>query len=217
MAKLSDMQAYSLMKKYRIPVLGQILARNEKQALMAAKRIGWPVALKISSPEIIHKTDFGGVELNVLNEKQLSETFSRIIIRARKKYPKAKIDGILVQEMFKGKAAREVIIGSKTDSQFGPIIMFGLGGVFVEVMKDVSFRLIPIERKDARGMIREIRGYPMLEEFRGMRRVNFEALEDCLLRASSMVWKNKRIKELDINPLFADSKGAIAADFRVIV
>ncbi len=205
------------MRKYRIPVLGQLLAKNEKQALLAAKRIGWPVALKISSPDIIHKTDFGGVALNIQNEKQLSEAFNRIIIRARKKYPKAKIDGILVQEMFKGKGAREVIIGSKIDSQFGPIIMFGLGGVFVEVMKDVSFRLIPIERKDAREMIREIRGYSMLEEFRGMRRINFEALEDCLLKVSNIVWKNRKIKELDVNPLFADSKGVIAADFRVIV
>ncbi len=217
MAKLSDMQAYSLMKKYRIPVLAQSLAKDEKQAITAAKKTGWPVALKISSPDIIHKTDFGGVSLNILNERQLIESFNRIAIRARKKYPKAKIDGIIVQEMHAGKGAREVIIGSKIDAQFGPIIMFGLGGVFVEVMKDVSFRLIPIERKDAREMIKEIRGYSMLEEFRGMRRINMQALEDCLLKVSNLIWKNKRIKELDINPLFVDDKKAIAADFRVIV
>lgn len=215
MKKLADADALKLAKKYRIPLAKTFLAKNEKQAVLFAKKVKYPLCLKISSPDIVHKVDSGGVILGIKDEKSLRLGFQNILSSARRKNPKAKISGMLVQEMVSGDT--ELIIGSKTDPQFGPVIMFGLGGIFVEVIKDVSFRLAPVDRKEVQGMIKETKGYKILQGARGRKPANMKAIEDLLLSVSKMVWANKRIKELDLNPVFANDKKCTAVDMRVMV
>ncbi|MCX6814515.1 MAG: acetate--CoA ligase family protein [Candidatus Aenigmarchaeota archaeon] len=218
MKKLPDAESLKLAKKYRIPLAKTFLAKNERQAVLYAKKLKYPVALKISSPDIVHKTESGGVILGIKDEKSLREGFQKILSSAKKKNKnkKAKIDGILVQE-FIPEGGTELIIGAKTDPQFGPVIMFGLGGIFVEVIKDVAFRLAPVDRKEVQQMIRETKGYKILQGTRGKKPANIKAIEDLLLSVSKMVWTNRRIKELDLNPVFANEKKAIAVDMRVMV
>ena len=203
----------NLLKKYRIPVVRHSLVKKEEQAVAYAKKIGYPVVLKLSSPDIIHKTDAKAVLVGIKDEKELRKGFQKLLAIAKKK--RAKVDGILVQDFAEG---HEIIIGSSRDPQFGPTILFGLGGIFVEVLKDVTFRVIPIDRKDAKEMIKEIKGYKILAGVRGEKGIDFKALEDCLLKVSKMVWSEKKpIKELDINPLFANDKGCVATDVRIFV
>jgi len=217
MKKLSDADALKLAKKYRIPLAKTFLAKNEKQAVLFAKKAKYPIVLKISSQDIVHKTESGGVILGIRDEKALREGFQKILSSAKKKNKKARIDGILVQELIPNDGSTELIIGSKTDPQFGPVIMFGLGGIFVEVIKDVSFRLAPVDRKEVQDMIRETKGYKILQGARGRRPANMKAIEDLLLSVSKMAWTNKRIKELDLNPVFANEKKCVAVDMRVMV
>lgn len=216
MKKLSDSKTRAIMKKFRIPFVKQFLTKTEEHAVLHAKKIGFPVVLKISSPDIIHKTDVGGVAIDIGNEEELRDAYRKMIRNVRRKRPRAKIGGVIVQEMVP-RDSRELIIGGRRDPQFGPVIMFGLGGVWVEALKDVSFRLIPIDRNDAKNMIKEIRGHSVLQGMRGQKPVNFRLLEDCLLKVSRMVWKDKKIQELDINPLFINDKKAIAVDARIVV
>ncbi len=215
MKKLSEKETESLLKRYRIPAPKSGLARTEDAAAKLAKKLGYPVVMKIESPDIIHKTDAKCVILNLKTEETLRTAFRQIHKNARKHKRNAKILGVQIFEMVQ-QGTREVIIGAKEDPQFGPVLMFGLGGILVEVMKDVSFRVIPLERKDAKAMIREIRGFKILEGVRGQGPINFKLLEDTILKVSSMVEKTKKIKELDINPLFISDK-AWAADVRVFV
>lgn len=206
MGKLSDQEAGRILRKARIPLVKQFLARTESQAVSFSRSLGFPVVMKVSSPDIIHKTEKGGVFLDIRNENEALRIFRKI---------KNKFKGpVLIQEQVSG---IEVIVGSKIDPTFGPVIMFGLGGILVEVLRDVAFRLVPIARKDAREMVQEVRGFPILKGVRGQKPINFKKLEDFLLRASKMVVENPRIKELDINPVFANSKGALAADVRILV
>jgi acetyl-CoA synthetase (ADP-forming) len=215
MAKLPQEKTEALLKRFGIPFPKRILARNEEQAVICAKKLGYPVVLKVSSPDIIHKTDAGGIILNLEDEKEVREGFRSIMKNARKYDRKAKINGVDVFEMIP--RGTELIVGLKKDPQFGPVIMFGLGGIFVEVLEDVSFRLAPITRKDAREMIREIKGYRILEGIRGEKPANIKAIEDILLRFSELVMKKPDIKELDINPLFAYDNKVVAGDVRIIV
>jgi acetyltransferase len=216
MKKLNLQETEKLLGRYRIPFLRQYLARDLVEASRHAGRIGYPVVLKVASEQISHKTEVDGVKLNIRNEPELKRSYTEMMNSISRKRVKAKIDGVLVQKMLTGRNVREVIIGSKQDEQFGPVIMFGLGGIFVEVLKDVSFRLVPIVGKDARDMISEIKGRRVLEAFRGREPINFKELEDCLLKVSKMVDKN-RIRELDINPLLVDDKNVYAADVRIFV
>jgi acyl-CoA synthetase (NDP forming) len=216
MRKLPDSEALKLAARYKIPIVKTVLAKSERQAVLAAKKLKYPVALKIASPDIVHKVDSGGVILDIKDENSLKEGFKQILASVKKSNPGAKIDGILVQQ-FVPNDGTELIIGSKTDSQFGPVIMFGLGGIFVEVMKDVSFRLAPVERKDVQDMMAETKGYKILQGVRGKKPANLKAIEDLLLAVSKMVWTNKRVKELDLNPVFADEKKCTAVDLRIMV
>jgi len=213
--KLAEFEAKKLLAKYGIPVTREFLAKNPQQARDFADKIGYPVALKIQSPDILHKTDAGGVMLNLKNCDEVAKGFEKIVKNAKAYRKDAKILGVLVQEMVS--EGHQCIVGSKNDPQFGPVLMFGLGGIFVEVIKDVSFRIIPLERKDAKEMISEIKGYKILKGVRGYKPVNFKALEDALLKVSNMVWKNRKIEELDINPLFVSENGVKAADARIIM
>jgi acyl-CoA synthetase (NDP forming) len=212
MKKLSDKKTLELLKKNKIALAGYGIAKKKEEASRIAKKLGFPVVMKISSPDIIHKTDSGGVILDIGSKEEAERAYEKLMAKARKK--KAKVEGVLIQEQVKG---REVVIGSKFDVQFGPVIMVGLGGIFVEVLKDVSFRLIPIDRGDAREMIEELKSYPILKGVRGEKGVNLRLLEDFLLKVSSMVEKNPSIKELDINPLIINNKSGKAADARVLV
>jgi len=211
--KMSEDGAERLLKRYGIPFARHIMAKTPEQAIKAAAALGYPVVMKVSSPDVIHKTETGGVVTDVRNEKEVRGFFGSIMANVKKKVPGARIDGILVQRMFQG---REVIIGARRDPQFGPVIMFGLGGVFVEVMKDVSFRLLPADPKEIREMVQEIKGYPVLKGVRGQKPVSFSALEKCMLGVARLMVANKAIQEMDLNPVMIDEKQAIAVDARII-
>jgi len=219
---MDDMEAAELLRSHGIPVARQLLARTESEAVAAAKKTGYPLVLKISSPDIIHKTDLGAIKVGVEDVFELRKEFKRIMRNAKRHSKHADIRGVIVQEMVSGPQLREVIVGGKRDPQFGPVLMFGLGGIFVEVMKDVSFGIVPVQRHDIKRMVSGIKGYKVLKGARGQRPINFRALEGCLLSISRMMWKlekkkSTRIRELDINPLFVDDKRCIAADIRIFV
>ena len=171
--------------------------------------------LKVASPDIVHKSDIGAVRLGLQSQRQVGVAYNEIIASVQKNHPGARIDGISVQQM--AQPGVEVIIGMTKDPQFGPVLMFGLGGILVEILKDVSFRIVPLVRRDAREMIREIKGYPVLEGYRGAPPVDVPFLEDLLLKVSEFVECTPEISELDLNPIFAYNKGAIAVDARVIM
>jgi acyl-CoA synthetase (NDP forming) len=214
MRKLDDRRAAGIMKKYGIPFAREALARDEGQALASAGRIGYPVALKVSSPDIVHKTEKGCVLTGVCSGDALSRGFRTIMRNARKAGAK-RVDGVMVQEMARPGSV-ELIVGMKRDPQFGPVIMFGLGGIFTEILRDVSFRLIPIRRADAAEMMHEIKGRKVLEGARGREPVPGKVVEDLLLAVSRMA-EREGVQELDLNPVFADGKGLMAVDARVMV
>jgi acyl-CoA synthetase (NDP forming) len=213
--RITEFEAKKILARHGIPVTREFLAKNPQQARKFAQKIRYPVALKIQSPDILHKTDAGGVILGVRSGEEASKGYEKIIANAKKFKKNAKILGVLVEEMVGD--GHQCIVGSKNDPQFGPVLMFGLGGIFVELLKDVSFRIIPITRKDAKEMISEIKGYPILKGARGQKPVNFRALENTLIKVSNMVWKERGLEELDINPLFVGPKGVKAADARIIM
>ena len=202
----------NLLSKYRIPVAKCRIAKDADSAAKEAKAIGYPVVLKAFSSIVVHKTDAGGVVTGIKNEEELRKAYGSIEKNIRKK-TKKKPEAMLVQEQVSGK---EIIIGMKRDPQFGPVVMFGLGGIFVEVLKDVSFRIAPLTKEDCLGMIEEIKGYPVLEGARGRKKVNIEAIAKLLMSVSSLAEKNRQIIEMDINPVMADEKSAVAVDVRMM-
>lgn len=212
---LTEVESKQIITEAGIGVVEARLARTKKEAVSLAREIGFPAVLKIVSPDIIHKSDIGGVKLGLRNASEVGRAYSEIMASVSQKEPRAKIYGVSVQKM--SRPGIEVIMGMSKDAQFGPVLMFGLGGVFVEVLKDVSFRIVPIVRRDARQMIEEIKGYPVLQGYRGQEPANIAALEDTLLKLSSFIEQRPEIKELDLNPMFAYSDRVMAADARVIL
>ena len=212
---LTEVESKELVEKAGINVVRAKLATSMKEAVALSKEVGFPVVLKIASADVVHKSDAGGVTVDVKNATQVSNAYREIMTSIKQKYPKAAIDGVSVQPM--AKPGVEVIIGMTKDAQFGPVLMFGLGGIFVEILKDVSFRIVPLAPRDAAEMIRDIKGYPVLEGYRGQAPSDVSALEDMLLKVSAFVDKNPDIKELDLNPVFVYSDGAVAVDARVIL
>ncbi len=212
---LTEVESKELLKKAGIPVVEAKLARSKKEAISISKETGFPVVLKINSPDVVHKSDSGGVKLGLANATQVGKAYSEILSSIRKAYPEAQIQGVSVQPM--ASPGVEVIIGMSTDPQFGPVIMFGLGGILVEVLKDVSFRIVPVTERDAREMIREIKGYPILEGYRGQKPASIPALEKLIVKVSQFIEKNPHIKELDLNPIFAYPDKAVAVDARIIL
>jgi acyl-CoA synthetase (NDP forming) len=187
------------------------------EAVAFCEQIGYPVVMKIASPDILHKSDVGGIIVGVANEKQAREAFDTLIARAKEHVPNATIWGAQVQEMVTN--AREVIIGMNRDPQFGPLVMFGLGGIYVEVLRDVAFRVAPMTRFQATAMIEEIRSYKLLSGVRGQAPADIEAIIDSLLRVSQLVNDWPEIAEMDINPLLVRDQGAgaVAVDMRLIL
>ncbi len=213
MRLLTEHEAKKILARYNVPVTKESIAQSDKEALAIALHIGTPVAMKISSPDIPHKSDVGGVVLNVTREL-VGTTYNRMISNIKKAVPDATIEGVLVQQM--APPGHEVIVGLKKDAQFGHALMFGLGGIFVEVYRDVSFRVTPIEKREALEMISEIKGYPVLKGIRGKKPADIEAISRVLMSVSDMAEK-ENIVELDINPLIVSETGAIAADARAMV
>ena len=213
--QLTEIESKELLKQAGIPVVESKLAQTKTEAVSLSKKMGFPVVLKIVSPDVIHKSDSGGVKLGLANATQVGKAYSAILSTIKKHNPKAKISGVSVQKM--ARPGVEVIIGMTKDVQFGPVLMFGLGGVLVEVLKDVSFRIVPLTKRDASEMIKEIKGYPLLEGYRGQEPADIQFLEDLMLTVSDFVDKNPEIKELDLNPIFAYKNKAVAVDARVIL
>jgi acyl-CoA synthetase (NDP forming) len=212
---LTEVESKQLLEEAGIPTARARLATSRDAAVQAAGEIGFPVVLKVVSPQITHKTDVGGVKLDLKSPEEVAAAFDEIMAAARRAAPDATIDGVSVQQM--ARPGIEVIVGVSTDPQFGPVIMFGLGGVLVEVLKDVSFRIIPIAPRDARQMIREIKGFPLLEGYRGQDPADLAALESLLLRVSGFVEQQPEVSELDLNPVFAYKDGALAVDARIVL
>ena len=212
---LTEVESKGLLKKAGIPVVEAKLARSKKEAISISKKMGFPVVLKINSPDVVHKSDSGGVKLGLANATQVGKAYSEIISSVKQAYPEAQIQGVSVQPM--ASPGVEVIVGMSKDPQFGPVIMFGLGGILVEVLKDVSFRIVPLTERDAREMIKEIKGYPILEGYRGQKPASIPKLENLIVKVSQFVEKNPQIKELDLNPIFAYPDKAVAVDARIIL
>ena len=212
---LSEVESKQILEEAGIPTARAELAPTREKAVAAARNMGFPVALKILSPQISHKSDIGGVRLNLASEEEVAAAFDEIVEAARGAEPGATIDGVSVQKM--ARPGVEVIMGMTKDPQFGPVLMFGLGGIFVEVLKDVAFRIVPLVARDARQMIREIQGFPVLQGYRGQEPADLDALESMLLRLSSFVEAHPEIQELDLNPVFAYPDGALAVDARIVL
>ena len=212
---LFEHEAKMLCGLYGVPITKIEVAKTEDAAVAAAKRIGFPIVLKIVSPQVLHKSDAGGVVVGVNDEKGIREGYQKIVANIKKNVPTAVIEGILVQEM--APKGTEIIIGSTVDPTFGPTIMFGLGGIFVEILKDVSFRLAPITKEDAWEMLDEIKAKKMLDGPRGTAKADKEAIVATLLSVSKMLMECPEIKELDMNPLLVYEKGARAVDARIIL
>jgi acyl-CoA synthetase (NDP forming) len=214
-ANLTEIESKEIINSAGIPIVEAKLARTKAEAVSLSKKIGFPVVLKIVSPDVVHKSDSGGVRLGLSNVVQVGRAYSEILAAIKKHHPKAKIEGISVQKM--AHPGIEVIIGMTKDEQFGPVLMFGLGGILVEVLKDVSFRIVPLTKRDASQMIKEIKGYPLLEGYRGQEPADIPFLEALILKVSDFIDKNPEIKELDLNPVFAYKDGAVIVDARVIL
>lgn len=212
---LLETEAMALMAMIEIPTPSFYLANSIEEAQKIAEVLGYPVVLKIVSPDIIHKSDFGGVKLNILNSDQVSEKFKEIIKNVHEKAPKTRVLGIMVQKMVP--SSTEVAIGALRDKQFGPAIMFGLGGIFIEILKDVSFRIAPVGRNDAHDMIKEIKGYPLLLGHRGNPRLDINAIADALVRISELLTNIDEIDQLDLNPILVYPSGLVAVDARIIL
>ena len=212
---LYEHEAKKLFGLYGMPVTKIHVSKTEDEAVKAAKKIGFPIVLKIVSPQILHKSDAGGVIVGVKDEQGIRDGFKKIIANAKNYKADAEITGVLVQEM--APKGTEIIVGSTTDPTFGPTIMFGLGGIFVEILKDVSFRVVPIDEADAMEMLDEIKAKKILDGARGMPPSDRKTLADILVKTSRMLEECPEVKELDMNPILAYPDGAKIVDGRVIM
>ncbi len=212
---LNEVEAKTILAEAGVPVTPTKLATSPDEAVTVAAEMSYPVALKVVSQAITHKSDIGGVELNLADEAAVRAAFDRIAAAAEAAAPGATIDGVSVQPM--ARAGTEVIMGMTMDQQFGPVLMFGLGGVMVEVLKDVAFRVVPLEPRDAKQMLREIQGFPVLDGYRGSDPADLDTLESILLKLSAFAEANPEVNELDLNPVFAYADGAVAVDARIVL
>lgn len=214
---LGEIGGNEVLECYGFPLLSTTLATTADEAVEIASKLDTKVALKIVSPDVIHKSDSGGVSLNLKGDDEVRDGFSNMIARIKSNQPDADIRGVLVQEI--AKPGVEVIVGATNTQGTGPLMMFGLGGIFVEIFKDVSFRIAPITHNSVHAMVKSIKGYPMLTGARGQKPCDIEAVELCLLKLSQLMMENPEISEIDINPLIAHEKGkgASVADCRIIL
>jgi acetyltransferase len=214
---LTEMESKALLSSFHIPVTNTILARNANEAMMIATQLGFPVALKIDSPDISHKSDAQGVALNILNGTGARDTYSDMVARVKRLHPEARINGVTVQKMAGAQRGREIYIGLVTDDPFGPVIVFGAGGTMIELLNDRAMELPPLNQFLARRLIERSRVAGMLGEWRGAGAVDMDALEQVLLRVSEMVCELPQLREMDINPIIVDEHGAVAVDARIVI
>lgn len=212
---LSQHDAMRVLAAYGFPTARTEFAKTREEAAGAAKRVGFPVAMKIVSPDVVHKVDVGGVKLDLTSEREVREAYDEILRNVKSRLPKARLEGVVVQEHVRG--GRETIVGMRRDPRFGPLLMFGLGGIYVEAYRDVSFRLAPVRELGAHNMISQIRGSKILEGFRGQPPSDAKALAECIERTSQLAIELEDVQELDVNPLVAFEKGCKAVDARIII
>jgi acyl-CoA synthetase (NDP forming) len=215
--QIGDAEARAVLEAYRIPIPASKLCKTADEAVAFAEEIGYPVVMKIASPDILHKTDIGGVRLNVSSASDVRDSFDLITFRALRYMPDAEIWGCLVQQQIRG--GKEVILGMNRDPQFGPLVMFGLGGIYVEVLKDVTFRVAPFSRAEAKEMLNEIRAINLLRGVRGQAPADLAAITETLLKLSQLVTDFPEIMEMDINPLmaFEEGRGVMGIDMRLVL
>lgn len=211
---LVEPKAVKLLESYRIDYPESKLAKSFSEAVEIAENIGYPVVLKIVSPDIVHKSDIGGVKVNINTKEQLIYHYNEMISRIVKNNPECNIEGVFVCKQVD--EALELIIGSTCDDIFGQVIMFGLGGVFTEVIKDVTFRVCPIDKEEALKMVQEIQGYEILKGARGKQPLDIESLCNLLVKVSRLVYEKDEIEELDLNPVRLFSDKVIVLDARII-
>ncbi len=207
-------ESREIMKIAGIPLNEMKIAKNRDEAIFEANNIGYPIVLKIISKEVLHKSDAGGVKIGIKSDAELNEAYEEMMKNIKQHYPNAIIEGVSIEEMVEGV---ELLIGTNTDSQFGKMIALGIGGIFVEIYKDISFRLIPITKEDVKEMINEIKGKKLLDGYRGMPIVDKEKLISLTLKVSQIIEENPSIKEMDLNPIVATNEGLKAIDARIIL
>jgi acyl-CoA synthetase (NDP forming) len=207
---LSEYESKQVLAAYQIPVTREILVDDVKDLTAATQEIGYPVVLKACSSEIAHKTEKGLIRVDIRNDKEARAAFEEIMSKI-----KGGEHGVLVQEMVKGQ--RELVVGLTRDVQFGPCVMFGLGGIFTEILKDISFRIAPIEKRDALEMMHDIKGYKILEAVRGMEAADLDMLSDILINVGQIGLNNKKVKEIDINPVIISGSKPVAVDALVVL
>lgn len=214
---LTVFQSFRVLDAYGFPLIPHALAQSEEEAAVKARGIGYPVAMKIVSKDVTHKFDVGGVQLNLKSDEEVRQAYLTMHKKMAANFGTGAIEGVLIQKMAQG--GREVILGMNRDPHFGPILMFGLGGIYVETLKDVTFRLAPIRQLSAQDMVRSIRAYAILKGVRGQKPADFNTMVECLQRLSQLATEHKEIKEIDINPLmvFAEGQGAGAVDARIVL
>ncbi len=212
---LTEIESKQVLQEAGIPVAAARLARTAQEAVKIAEEIGFPIVVKIVSPDVSHKSDVGGVRVGLQSAAEVETAFREMADTVKQRQPEARIEGVAVQKM--ARPGIEVIAGMSKDPQFGPVLMFGLGGIFVEMLKDVAFRIVPLEARDARQMIREIKGFPVLEGVRGREPADLGALEALMLQLSQFVEAHPEIEELDLNPVFVYKDGVLAVDARIVV
>ncbi len=213
---LNEVETKKLLREYGIPFPKNAVAKTVEEAVKYSNEIGYPVVMKIVSPDIIHKTDVGGVVVGISNAEEAKSAFEAIMKNVKEKAPNAKIEGVLIEEMIQG--GHEVIIGGLRDNTFGPLVMFGgVGGIFVELFEDVSFRLAPVNHSEALEMIKETRGYKILQGYRGMPPGDLDGLADLIVKISMIMDKHSEILELDLNPVRVFSDRVVVLDAKGFV
>jgi len=211
---LTELSSKQFFIKNNIPVTKTVLTTSADGAVDAARKLGFPVVMKVISPDIVHKTEAKGVAVDIKTYAEVKSTYTHLLRNAMNYNPDAKIYGVTVQQMAQGS---EFFIGATHDPQFGPTVAFGLGGIYVEVFKDITFRVVPITREDAEEMITEVKSSALLDGVRGQKPLNKEEVIDIILKVSELMENNPKIKEIDINPLIVNQQKALAADARVIM
>ncbi len=212
---LLEYEALKLLEEYNIPVPKHRLVKNANEAIEAAKEIKYPVVLKIVSKDILHKSDIGGVKVGLNSDEDVMKAYDEIMNNVKEKANTTDIEGILVVE--NAEKGLECIVGMVRDPQLGPALMFGLGGIFVEILKDVSFALLPINEDEALEMIKSVKGYKLIEGYRGEKSKDIDAIIDLMMKVAKLVEENPGIDEIDINPFFVYEEGLMTIDARIII
>jgi len=208
-------EALALVKLFGVDVPEYALVKTAEEAVEVSKEIGFPLALKIASQDVLHKSDIGGVVINLKNVEEVERNYNKVLDNLKRIVPDARIGGVLIQKQLP--EATHLIVGGVYDEQFGPTVMFGLGGVFVELFKDVSFRIAPVTETEAMEMVKEIKAYPVLSGYRGSKKLDIEQVTKTIVNISELITNISIIQEVELNPLFAYEKSVIAVDARVIL